>query len=227
MADRYQRIATSNYRFDDGPLTNSALMSFFDRCFDEALNISGLYPAYGCIVCATNSSGKIYLGEKPRVCRDCGSKRVFELATFQGRAPVYGATFVGAVQVLFQRRFDLALTPTPHNTRTHDLEASPQIAIEAKGSARRVRLSGSDSVNLKRAGLRRSDTEKKAEANARTYKRFNPSGTFYVVTNALPDRLRGIRTDDIDGYFDLTKAARVEAFAREIREKMSFHLPLT
>ena len=217
----YDQIALDNYPFEQGSLTNDTLRFYFDRCFDIALEQSGLYPAYGCIACATNSSAPIRFGEKPRSCNDCGSNRVFELATFQGRAPVYEASFTSAVQLLFDLHFGIEQLPTPQNTRTHDLEASPHIAVEAKGSARRIQLSPGHSIQLTRPGLLRSDTEKKAEANARTYKRFNPSGTFFVVTNALPDRLRGIRTDDIDGYFDVSKTERVEAFAREVGQLMA------
>ena len=217
----YDQIALDNYPFEQGALTNRALRAYFDRCWDAALERSGLYPAYGCIACATRSSAQIRLGEKPRACDICGSDRVFQLATFQGRSSVYGAAFTSAVQLLFNLHFDIELVETPQNTRTHDLEASPQIAIEVKGSARRIRYSTGETINLIRPGLMRSDTEKKAEANARNYKRFNSSGTFFVVTNALPDRLRGIRTDDIDGYFDLTKADRVESFASEVSQLLT------
>ncbi len=217
----YDQIALDNYAFERGPLSNDALRSYFDGCFDNALEQSGLYPAYGCIACAANASALVYFGEKPNVCRICGSDRVFQLATFQGRATVYGSAFTSAVQLLFNLHFDIELLPTPQNTKTHDLEASPRIAIEVKGSARRVLLTDGSSVALDRPGMMRSDTEKKAEANARNYKRLNSLGTFFVVTNALPDRLRGIRTDDIDGYFDLTKATRVDAFAREVCDLMA------
>ena len=217
----YDQIALNNYNFEQGPISNDDLRSYFDRCFDEALELTGLYPAYGCISCAVDSSALVILGEKPNRCTTCGSDRIFQLATFQGRAPVYGATFSSAVRLLFDFHYDIELLPTPQNTRTHDLEASPRIAIEVKGSARRVRLDNGLIVPLDRPGMLRSDTEKKAEANARNYKRFNSTGTFFVVTNALPDRLRGIRTDDIDGYFDLTKAERVEAFAREVGDLLS------
>ena len=216
MSIDYCQIALDNYPFEQGPLTNEALRSYFDHCFDRALEHSGLYPAYGCIACAADSSAEIHFGEKPNRCATCDSDRVFQLATFQGRAPVYGSAFTSAVQLLFDLHFDIELLPTPQNTKTHDLEASPRIAIEVKGSARRVRLRSGANITFDRPGLMRSDTEKKAEANARNYKRLNSTGTFFVVTNALPNRLRGIRTDDIDGYFDLTKADRVDSFAREV-----------
>ena len=214
----YDQIALDNYSFEQGSLTNGTLRSYFDRCFDRALEQSGLYPAFGCINCAFDGTAEIVLGEKPTHCPQCGSDRVFQLATFQGRAPVYGSTFASAVKTLFNLQFDIELLDTPQNTKTHDLEASPRIAIEVKGSARRIRLHDGSTVLLDRPGMLRSDTEKKAESNARNYKRLNSSGTFFVVTNALPDRLRGIRTDDIDGYFDLTKVNRVEAFAREVHQ---------
>ena len=218
MPINYDQIASYNYSFEQGSLTNATLRSYFDRCFDFALEQSGLYPAFGCIQCAFDSKSEIFLGEKPKACAKCGSDRVFELATFQGRSPVYGSTFASAVKTLFDRQFGIKLSETPHNTKTHDLEASPKIAIEVKGSARRIRLHDGSTIKLDRPGMLRSDTEKKAEANAKNYKRSNPSGTFFVVTNALPSRLRGIRRDDIQGYFDLTKVDRVEAFAREVRE---------
>ena len=159
MTDTYHRIAMENYPFDRGQLTNEALRSYFDRCFDDALSLSGHYPAYGCVDCALRSTGVLYLGEKPKACQDCGSDRVFELGTFQGRAPVYGASFTSAVQVLLRRCFSINLRPTPHNTKTHDLEASPRIAIEVKGSARQIKLRNGQSIRLSRPGLLRSDTE--------------------------------------------------------------------
>jgi hypothetical protein len=219
----YDQIALNNYKLEQGPLSNDDLRSYFDRCFDCALEQSGLYPAFGCINCALESVAEVVLGEKPAHCPRCGSDRVFQMATFQGRAPVYGSTFTSAVRTLFELRFDIELLNTPQNTKTHDLEASPRIAIEVKGSARRIRLHDGSTVPLDRPGMLRSDTEKKAEANARNYKRFNSYGTFFVVTNALPSRLRGIRTDDIDGYFDLTKVDRVEAFVREVRKLLTRH----
>lgn len=71
---------------------------------------------------------------------------------------------------------------------------------------------------MPRPGLMRSDTLKKAVANARNFRRGHRSGHFYVVTNALPSGLVGIREDDVSGYFDLTKTARVREFASEIGE---------
>lgn len=217
----YDQIALDNYNLEQGLLSNDDLRSYFDSCFDHALEQTGLYPAYGCITCAANSRAELSFGEKPKHCRTCGSDRVFQLATFQGRAPVYGSAFSSAVRLLFDLHFDIELLPTPQNTKTHDLEASPKIAIEVKGSARRIHLENGLTIALDRPGMLRSDTEKKAEANARNYKRFNSTGTFFVVTNALPDRLRGVRTDDIDGYFDLTKADRVESFAREVGQLLT------
>ena len=222
MTDTYHQIAQDSYNryINNVKLDNRILRSYFDRCFDDTLAFSGHYPAYGCVDCALRSTGVLYLGEKPNACQDCGSDRVFELGTFQGRAPVYGASFASAVQVLFQNRFNLNLRPTPHNTPTHDLEASPRIAIEAKGSARRVKRHDGKTISLSRPGMLRRDTERKAGDNGRNYKRLNPHAKLYVVTNALPPRLRGFRSSDIDGYFDLTKADRVEALVREIRDQM-------
>lgn len=222
MTDTYDQIAEDSYDryINNAKLDNRILRSYFDRCFDDALAFSGHYPAYGCLECTLQSTGILYLGEKSKKCDDCGSESVFQLATFQGRASVYGKVFASAVQVLFQNHFNLNLRPTPHNTKTHDLEASTRIAIEAKGSARNIKLPDGKTITIDRPGLLRSDTEKKAEANGRNYKRFNPNSKFYVVTNALPPRLRGIRSSDIDGYFDLTKADRVEALMREIRDQM-------
>lgn len=127
-----------------------------------------------------------------------------------------GAVFESAVRVLFERKYGLELKATPQNTRTHDLEAGRSVAIEVKGSPSRIKVPNFGTHKLARAGLLRSDTLKKATANGRQYKLANPTGTFFVLTNALPPELRGIRSQDIDAYFDITKVNRVLDFVEEV-----------
>ena len=65
--------------------------------------------------------------------------------------------------------------------------------------------------------MMRSDTEKKAFDNARNFMGSNPTGTFFIVTNALPPRLVGHRGDNVDGIFDVTKKEQLDSFVREAK----------
>ncbi len=216
----FNQIVKDNYPFETDELSNENLRRYFDKCFDVAIKKANLLPAYACMNCAREGRDAVRIDKKPPRCPECHSASVYEIATFQGRAPVVGAIFEAAVKVLFTRKFNLRLDSTPTNTATHDLEASEDIAIELKGSAQSIEMPGGARVKLNRAGLLRSDTLKKAEANALRYKRLKKSGRFYILTNALPDRLRGIRSDEIDGFFDVTKVNRAEAFVSEIQRNL-------
>ncbi len=199
---------------------DASLRRYFDACFQAVVEHFDLYPAWVCTTCLGNATRTVEWGESPATCTACGSDRVFEIATFQGRAPRYGAAFMTALMHVMDTVFELELLRTPGNTKTHDLEASPTVAVEAKGSARQLRFPSGETKRLPRAGLLRSDTEKKAFDNARKFKMTNPDSSFFIATNALPPRLVGQRGENVDGIFDVTKIARLEAFVREIRGAM-------
>lgn len=223
----YPDITTNNYNknLSLGKLNNTALKAYFDDCFNESIKHAAAYPAYSCLNCASNFKKSTWFGEKPAECQKCYSVNVFEVATFQRRAPVVGTAFIKAVQELFSREFGIELQETSkqnlHGNHTHNLEIPDCVAIDVKGSPKSIMLPGGTSMNLPRAGLLRSDTRKKVDADAQSYKENNPDGIFFVVTNALPDRLRGTQTELIDGYFDLTKASQVNALADKLRQLSS------
>jgi hypothetical protein len=116
--------------------------------------------------------------------------------------------------------FRLPLTYTPGNTRTHDLEVTPEIAIEAKGSPSRVTNPNGTFTHLGRPGMERSDTHKKAFDNAHTYRERNRDGLFFIVSNVVPPDLVGYRSDNVNGIFDVTKLERLQAMMIEIEDKV-------
>ncbi len=217
----YAHIAESNYRVVSKRLTHATLQRYFDDCFNDAISQSGLYPAWVCMQCSPSNSGSIRYGIKPNTCPVCDTDRVFEVATFQGRAPVVGSTFRAAVQALMRFRFELELRSTSSGITTHGLEASHEIAIEAKGSPLSYHSPDGTVFNPQRPGLMRSDTRKKTLANARQYKLANESGTYFVVTNALPTQWREQRPDAVDKLFDLTEPSEVERFVNEVDARLN------
>ena len=217
----YAHIAESHYRVVSKRLSNATLQRYFDDCFNDAIAQSGLYPAWVCMRCLPDDSGSIRYGIKPNTCPVCGTDRVFEVATFQGRAPVVGSTFRAAVQVLMRFRFELELSSPSTGTTTHGLEASSEIAIEAKGSPLSYHSPDGTVFNPQRPGLMRSDTRKKTLANARQYKLANESGAYFVATNALPKQWREQRPDAVDELFDLTEPSEVERFVSEVDSRLN------
>lgn len=220
---RYDDIAAANYAEFIGArrLTNDTLRNYFEACFQQAVAEAGCYQAWACLACAQEDNGKVGFGERPRRCTQCGSRQVFEVATFQGRAPVVGSVFESAVLELLSTRFELPVTRTPGNTNTHDLEISNRMAIETKGSPRHLDNPDGSVTTLHRPGMERTDTEKKAFANGRRYRSQNRNSPFFIVTNALPKRLEGYRGEDVTGIFNITQANRTESLVAEINAALA------
>ncbi len=215
---RYNDIAAANYSRFIGRtlLTNDRLRHYFDACFQSAIDEAGCYPVWACVGCIGNGKATAAFGNAPRRCPICESPKVFEVATFQSRASVVGNAFERAVRHLLTARFELPATPTPGNTHTHDIEVTSAIAIETKGSPRRLLNPDQSITTLQRPGLERSDTWKKAQANAANYRRNNRRNPFFIVSNAVPPDLVGYRSDDITGIFNITQAGRVNALVNEV-----------
>ena len=127
-----------------------------------------------------------------------------------------GSAFEQAVIYLLKTRFELPAVSTPGNTRTHDIEVTNRIAIESKGSPGRLLNPARTVTELSRPGLERSDTWKKAQANARNFRAQNRNAPFFIVSNAVPSTLVGYRSDDITGIFNVTLVSRVDALISEI-----------
>ena len=214
----YDDIADVNYRrfVSERALTNDRLRHYFDSCFQDAIDAAGCYPAWACLACIGNGAATAQFGNSPKRCPLCESAKVFEIATFQSRASVVGNAFESAVRCLLITRFELPAVPTPGNTRTHDIEITSAVAIETKGSPRQVQNPDQTATTVARPGLERSDTWKKAQANAANYRRNNRTRPFFIVSNAVPTDLVGYRSDDITGIFNITQANRVNALISEI-----------
>ena len=221
----YHQIVNTNFCFDRAALTDSSLRGYFDGCFNDAVEIMRLYPAWACMDCAELDGTAVWLGLKPDRCTRCEGDRVFEVATFQARGPVVGDVFQEAFHVLIRRLFQINLTVTLKEKKTHDLEVSSKVVIEAKGSPVAVKLSNGLILNLPRAGMLRSDTRKKVYANAKEFKSSNPDGTFLLVSNTLPTSSNWFRSDDVDGFYEVTKRRDLEEFVRDIQDLTNPPLP--
>ena len=215
---RYDDISAVNHgRFIAGhALTNGRLRGYFDACFQDAIDDMGCYPAWVCINCIGAGDATAAFGSIPSRCTVCESRRVYEVATFQSRASVVGSVFESAVGYLLRTEFELPAVSTPGNTRTHDIEITSAVAIETKGSPRRLQNPDQSVTTLQRPGLERSDTWKKAQANALNYRKNNRTNPFFIVSNAVPADLVGFRSDEITGIFNITLANRVKALVDEI-----------
>ena len=175
------------------------------------------YPAWACVTCIGGGTTTAEFGNLPRQCPVCGSRRVFEVATFQGRASIVGKVFEIAVRYLLTTKFELPAVPTPGNTNTHDVEVTSRVAIETKGSPRYVQNPDNTVTTIARPGLERSDTWKKAQANALKFRRLNRNSPFFIVSNAVPSDLVGYRSDEITGIFNVTQTNRLDSLVAEIR----------
>lgn len=193
-AQRFVRIAREHFALVGPSPTRSSLTSYIERCFDDAIEQLGLTRLWICKLCTLDDNPQYGQGEKPKSCPRCHEDRVYYVGDFQTRASAVGSTFRAAVQVLFQRAYGIELVQTAPGVRTHNLQASSTIAIEAKGSP----------TEFGRPGMKRSDTRKKSHDNARRYKSANPNGLFYVVSNSFLENHEESDSIDVDGYFDVT-----------------------
>ena len=215
---QYDEIARDNYHhISSSELSNGRLRDYFNGCFQQAIDEKACYPAWACVACIGSGTATAEFGNLPQICPVCGSNRVFEVATFQSRSSIVGNVFESAVLHLLVTRFELPAASTPGNTDTHDIEVTPRVAIETKGSPRIVRNPDNTVTKIARPGLERSDTWKKAQANARNFRRRNLNTPFYIVSNAVPSDLVGYRSDDITGIFNISQVDRLNSLVAEIR----------
>jgi len=221
MTEPFDSIARDAFdRILGSSLTNSRLRDYFNACFQDSIDHYGVYQCWACVNCLRHGNATQGWGEPPSTCPTCHSTIVYEIATFQARAPIVGSAFASAFSYLMQTHFRLPLVATPGNTRTHDFEVTPNIAIETKGSPASVTNPDGTLTHLGRPGMERSDTRKKAFENARTYRQRNERGSFFVVSNAVPSDLVGYRNRDVTAVFDVTKVDRLQAMTREIQDSV-------
>lgn len=221
MTEPYDSIARDAYdKIIGTSISNPRLRAYFGSCFQNSVDHYGLYQCWACVNCLRQRNSTQGWGKPPSKCPSCDSPLIYEIATFQGRSPIVGSAFASAFAHLMQTYYRLPLVSTPGNTRTHDFEVTSEIAIETKGSPDTVTNPDGSLTQLDRPGMERSDTRKKAFENARTYRQRNPTGLFFVVSNAIPSDLVGYRNRDVTAVFDVNKVDRLEAMMSEIKEKV-------
>lgn len=218
MRNDYSKIAAKHYPFANRALSDGLLVRYFDECFDDMFAIWPEYPAWVCVRCATRGKPSVNFDFRyANACVSCRSSHVFQIGTFQSRAARSGRVFQAAVQLLFWNEFGMNLRSTTAATKTHGLDFDGTIAIVAKGSPRKIDIPHVGKMALDRPGMMRRDTVKKVIADARNFKQANRHGRFYVLTNALPGELTSTTDEHIDGFFDVSKANQVRAFAKVAR----------
>ena len=214
-------FTTANYKRTIGKkgLSNATLSDFFARCFDDISTLFGLYKCWICVTCLSRTENTYGWGDKPESCPKCHNP-TYEVATFQARASHVGRAFQYACRYLLQESYGVRADLTGDKTPLYDLELKADVVIEAKGSPEFVTNPDRSTSSLGRAGMSRSDTHKKAFANASEWKRRFPKGHFFILTNSLPANLRAYKDEKIDGIFDITKKNQLDAFVSETKRLM-------
>jgi hypothetical protein len=128
-----------------------------------------------------------------------------------------GSVFEYACVYLFRKSFNIDAKPTSESTRLYDFEVRRDVVIEAKGSPLYIMNPDGSKSHLGRAGMSRSDTKKKAFANASEWRRRFPNGNFFIITNSLPNELQAYRNDKVTAIYDVTKKDQLERFVSELR----------
>lgn len=202
-------------------ITNGSLTRYFDACFRDTLDHFEIWPCWACVGCLKQARSTIRWGEKPGTCPLCGSRSVYEIATFNARASKVGDTFGWAFLNLMWEHFRVPVFPTPRSARTHDFEVTEHVAIEAKGSPSNVRNPDGTSYHPGRPGMRRTDTERKAFRNGAMFHQANRDAYFCIATNALPTRLEAYRSQqDVNSIIVVTRVDNIEAFIRDIGSRI-------
>jgi hypothetical protein len=217
MAKSYAQIILEHLNILGDKLSDESLETFIQECFEAVISDRGLWPYWLCMDCKTGGYGK-----SSRSCIHCGSRRVFEVATFQGRGAVTGGVFQEAVKYLLDTYYPGLEIQRSDGTQFKDhcdLFAPEVAGIEIKGSPAKIRLPDGNVITFDRPGMQRTDTEKKANSNANTfkedYKALGFDTRFYVLTNAVPIGWQEAHSN-IDEIYDVTKAKQWEEFAYDI-----------
>lgn len=214
----YKRIAEKNFKKHlFSKISNENLKKYFDSCFEDVFSELGLYPCWICVNCMSKEKLTYGWGKsQPKKCPKCGKPSIYAVGTFQAWAKPSGDIFEVAFEHLIKEISDLPITRTP-SARLYDLKVTDGIKIEAKGSAGTITNPNGSTSRLTRPGLKRSDTEKKAFANAEEYKSHYPDHKFFIVTNAIPS---GLTTKGriADGLFNATKKKDLDSFIKKCEE---------
>lgn len=218
-ATPYLTIAKQNYGIiEKHGITNDSLSKYFTECFNDVGRVMSLYKCWVCVRCMELSKFSYGWGDKPDTCPVCGEKTIYEVATFQARATYVGEMFQWAFWLILKNNYGITARPTSDSTRLYDLELRADVVIEAKGSPSYIINPDGSHSNLDRPGLMRSDTEKKAFANAKKWNERFPNGHFFVVTNALPLHLQRYRNSTVKAIYDVTKKNQLESLIADLKD---------
>jgi len=214
----YNRIVKKNEHLLSS-ITDKNLGEYFEACFNDVVEELGLYACWVCVECMRNKRFTYGWGKKPERCPSCNSPLTYMVATFQAWASKTGEMFEWAFYHLMVKKFHIPLVKAPKECATHDFIVPQGIGIEAKGSAAYIINPDGSVLHLSRPGLMRSDTKKKAFANAKEFKQKRLGLHFYIVSNAIPEELVGYSNRDVDGVYDVTKRRQLEELVGELRRK--------
>jgi hypothetical protein len=128
-----------------------------------------------------------------------------------------GKAFEYAFASLMSADFNIELRNISEKNKIYDFEYKTGVVIEAKGSPDYVPLDDGTRTSLNRAGMKRTDTDKKAFDNATKWRRESfRDGRFYIVTNAIRLDLMEKKTDFVSGVYDITKKSQLDEFVRAL-----------
>jgi hypothetical protein len=222
IPEPYKYIINRNYKIIESKgITDNSLKRYFNDCFDDIGKMVGLWKTWICVKCLDRGPDKLELdrnygwGDNPKKCKVC-RKNTYEVATFQARAPYAGSMFEYACFHLITKKFGVKATLSSEQTKLYDFEIKNNVVIEAKGSPESIRNPDGNRSKLGRAGLLRTDTKKKAFANAAEWHKRFPQGHFFIISNAIPNDLRAWRDDKIYAIYDVTNANQLNKLIDEI-----------
>lgn len=68
--------------------------------------------------------------------------------------------------------------------------------------------------------MERSDTQKKAFANAAAFKMRNPQAYYAILTNALPPGFLNYRNATVNAIFNVTRVEELNILMRDVTERV-------
>lgn len=223
IPEPYDFIVKDNYKIIESKgISDDSLRRYFDGCFKDIGRMVGLYKTWLCVKCLEKGADNLQLeknygwGDNIRKCKVCRNN-TYEVATFQARASYVGDMFEYACLHLLTKKFGFKATRSSDQTRLYDFEIKNNVVVEAKGSPEYIVNPDGSKSKLDRPGLLRTDTKKKAFANAAEWHDHFPNGHFFIITNALPHELRAWRDETISAIYDVTKESQLRKFVDELK----------
>lgn len=156
------------------------------------------------------------------------------LVDYQSRASKTGKMFEYALWYLIKEKFDLKLENDYEIPKACMMgggsldfgiikDGKLLCGIEAKGSADKVIHDDGTVETLSRPALKRTDTMKKAIAQAYQFKRVFPNIPFFIVTNVKPDSgnskcmMELAEGDIVDRFIDVTNIDEIGEFVKTLK----------